>query len=99
MRSSDWSSDVCSSDLTRGDPCAMALRKISGIRERAARRHGQDRFAVARMDSQRVAPRSAMPPLAYRIDLRAVLDRERSAERRGGEEYFSTSRSGWAPFH
>ena len=61
---------------TRGDPGAMALRKILGVGERAARRHGQDRFAVAGMNAQGIAPRAPMPAQPDRIDLRAVLDQE-----------------------
>src|SRR4051812_5201874 len=59
---------------TRGDPGAMAMRKLLGIGERAARRHGENSFAVAWMNAQRVAPRAAMPPQPYRIDLRAMFD-------------------------
>ena len=57
----------------RGDPGAMALREIFCLCQRAARRHGQDRFAVAWMNAQRVAPRAAVPAQAYRIDLRPCL--------------------------
>ena len=49
---------------------------------RAARRHGEDRFAVARMNAQGVAPRAAVPAQPDRIDLRAVLDQR--VERFGG---------------
>src|SRR6202012_1863955 len=44
----------------RGDPAAMTLGKILGVGDRAARRHGQDRFTVARMDAQGVAARAPM---------------------------------------
>ena len=61
---------------TRGDPAAVKLREILGLRERAARRHGQDRFAVGRMNAQRIAPRAAVPPQPDREELRAVLDQK-----------------------
>ena len=66
----------------RGDPGTMAVRKLPGIVKRAARRHGENGFAVARMNAQRVAPRAAMPAQSYRIDLRAMFDEK--ARRFGG---------------
>ena len=67
---------------TRGDPGAMAVRELLGIGKRAARRHGENGFAIARMNAQRIAPRAAMPPQSYRIDLRAMFDEK--ARRFGG---------------
>ena len=58
----------------RRDPAAVALRKVLGLRERSPWRHGQDRFAIARMDSQRIAASAAMAAQAHRIDLRTMLD-------------------------
>jgi hypothetical protein len=52
----------------------MALRKVLGIGNRAARRHGQDRFTITRMNPKRVSSRAAMPTQANGEDLRAVLD-------------------------
>ena len=60
----------------RGDPGAVTLREILGVGDSAARRHGQDGFAVARMNAQGVAPRATVPAQPDRIDLRAVLDQE-----------------------
>ena len=53
----------------RGDPAAVTLREILGVGDGAAGRHGQDRFAVARMNAQGVAPRAPMPAQPDRIDL------------------------------
>ena len=61
---------------TGGDPAAVALGEILGIHQRAARRQGQDGFAIARMNSQGIAPRPAMTSQADRIDLRAMLHQE-----------------------
>jgi hypothetical protein len=36
---------------TGGDPATMKLCKVLGFRERTARRHGQDGFAVGRMNA------------------------------------------------
>lgn len=46
---------------TRGDPRTVTLREVLRFGERAPRRHGEDGFAVARMNSERVAARTAMP--------------------------------------
>src|SRR6202022_4440498 len=58
----------------RGDPAAMTLREIPGVGDRAAWRHGQDRFAVAWMNAQGVSPPAPVPAQPNRIDLRAVFD-------------------------
>src|SRR5579864_2163907 len=59
---------------TRSDPAAMTLREVLGLRNGAAWRDGQDRFAIARMDSQGVAARAPVSAKPDRVDLRAVLD-------------------------
>src|SRR3954463_850620 len=60
----------------------MPVGELLGIGQRAARRHGQEGLAVARMNPQRIAPRASMPAQTDRIDLRAVLDEQ--ARRFGG---------------
>src|SRR5437588_5198652 len=67
---------------TRCDPAAMTVGELLGVGQRAARRHGEDRFAVAWMNAERVAPRAAMAAQPDRIDLRSVLDQK--ARRFGG---------------
>jgi len=59
---------------TRGDPAAMKLRKIPRLRNCTARRHGQDRFAIRRMDAERVTARAPVPAKSYREKLGAVPD-------------------------
>src|SRR5262249_56306721 len=39
---------------TGRDPAAMQLRELARFRKRAARRHGEDRFTVRRMNTARV---------------------------------------------
>src|SRR3546814_13542687 len=102
MRISDWSSDVCSSDLQHaaaaGDDEAVAMDVIG---PRCGAR------GVVVMGGQR----------AHRIELRghasvhflaatgqdhvlhAVADHVRSEERRVGKECVSTCRSRWSPYH
>ncbi|OIQ65907.1 hypothetical protein GALL_525300 [mine drainage metagenome] len=58
----------------RGNPATMALREILGVGDGAAWRHRQDRFALARMNAQRIATRAPMAAQPNRVDLRAMLD-------------------------
>src|SRR3546814_12155606 len=89
MRISDWSSDVCSSDLAmllgqsiHARPC----REVVGIL-RAAMKHDKQR-AFARM-------RPAMRNIEL-VD--ATSGGARSEERRVGKECVSTCRSRWSPY-
>src|SRR3546814_2276333 len=90
MRISDWSSDVCSSDL-------FAVRAVPESRARvdAGFRHRFLPGPPRRGDSLRpgeVRPR----PRGVDHHLRQVA---RSEERRGGKECVSTCRSRWSPEH
>src|SRR3546814_6680687 len=84
MRISDWSSDVCSSDL----PALHAFRhQLEGFRDLllevavgGAASHGADRAHAA-------------------IGLVGPALVERSEERRVGKECVSTCRSRWSPYH
>src|ERR1700730_2632282 len=60
----------------RGNPAAVTQREVLGVRDGAAWRHGEDRFAVAWMNAQGVATRATMAAQPNRIDLRAVLDQK-----------------------
>src|SRR3546814_18082346 len=97
MRISDWSSDVCSSDLARFEgPRHLALRididaepaAIVFLVEAHHRRHA---VAVLGHRDHRQAFRPQLP-------LHPVEGRHRSEERRVGKECFSTCRSRWAPY-
>src|SRR3546814_20624897 len=97
MRISDWSSDVCSSDLPRlvggaaageRDPAAAARAQVAGVQGVAVA--GQ---AVA---AGVVDHRGDEMPL----DVGAIVGgerRARSEERRVGKECVSTFRSRWSP--
>src|SRR3546814_2081539 len=91
MRISDWSSDVCSSDLTLyvvhfksmgnarepGDG-RISTMPVRGAEARAVRRIIEDRFGAGRS---------------------AEMNFARSEERRVGKECVSTCRSRWSPYH
>src|SRR3546814_5466214 len=87
MRISDWSSDVCSSDLpslATAQETPRAPRWCSGL-GRPSR--GADAAAFTRdPPGAMVAPRESR-------NLRG----HRSEERRVGKEWFSTCRSRWSP--
>ena len=54
----------------------MTRRKVFCFSERAARRDREDGFAVARMNSERVTTRSAVPAQPNRKELRPMGDDE-----------------------
>src|SRR3546814_1281505 len=85
MRISDWSSDVCSSDLIRAGPRRRLLADPGHVDGLLCRRHALP-----------VAHRRHLPQL-LRLVLRPAA--ERSEERRVGKECVSTCRSRWSPYH
>src|SRR3546814_20591000 len=104
MRISDWSSDVCSSDL-EFERCraGTALGAVDDdiVRENAGLQHGLDdchelpRLADAKLEPHRLALRqfAQTPNEVDELDGRA----ERTEERRVGKECVSTCRSRWSP--
>src|SRR3546814_19819970 len=93
MRISDWSSDVCSSDLLLSLLAHGKPRRKQDERQRHTT--STDRCAVAHRrrrfprGKRRVAPQADRPAVA----------RTRSEERRVGHERVSTCRSRWLPYH
>src|SRR3546814_17562110 len=98
LRISDWSSDLCSSDLLRlaaGDHelVLAALDRQLVLRE-ARDRHGDAIGVVARLLA--VVGRIGHGRL---VDVQRVFERPiRSEERRVGKECDSTCRSRWSPY-
>src|SRR3546814_4171533 len=85
MRISDWSSDVCSSDLAKG-AFTGAVGAHKGYFEQA---DGGTLFLDEIGDL----------PLYQQVKLLRVLEQNRSEERRVGKECVSTCRSRWSPYH
>src|SRR3546814_3373583 len=83
MRISDWSSDVCSSDLD-GEP--QFLGQVAGELGLAGTRRAAEHHVEGLADA------------VLRIG-RAALVLVRSEERRVGKECVSTCRSRWSPDH
>src|SRR3546814_12586939 len=112
MRISDWSSDVCSSDLLAGGDIAQhaAVRRrlvilgAVGIGD-AERDAGQAALAATLeefcfgLEACEDVRRCALVP----VELDVLGDRavriDRSEERRVGTECVSTCRSRWSPYH
>src|SRR3546814_15687054 len=88
MRISDWSSDVCSSDLSSPDHWRR-LRQAVQAGGRAAR-------PPLRQKPGRFRPAGDDPRRARR---RCRSSGGRSEERRVGKECVSTCRSRWSPYH
>src|SRR3546814_15109364 len=97
MRISDWSSDVCSSDLDG----------FGGLAEPDHPRYKQDKHRDAGDSRQPLPPPSEFLVVeSDGVDIavrpRALKNRrarKRSEERRVGKECVSTCRSRWSPYH
>src|SRR3546814_12206893 len=102
MRISDWSSDVCSSDLPRVG--GAERRRREGVVEIFVDDGALDeRHTVMQQsgdDAARVEPavfrRVMLEPAQVQ---RVAFVGERSEERRVGKECVSTCRSRWSPYH
>src|SRR3546814_12586379 len=97
MRISDWSSDVCSSDLQNAARTEHALQatlqSFIGPIE-------QDR--PHRGDINVLAPEAALSFAEKMLEIfrpSALKLQQRSEERRVGNECVSTCRSRWSPYH
>src|SRR3546814_13262152 len=101
MRISDWSSDVCSSDLNRvvhPGPLDLTgeLEACAGEPEAAQRRVNGDRRKTALAGTEIAGSAEAF--LGQDLVLQRA-DPVRSEARRVGNECVSTCRSRWSPYH
>src|SRR3546814_10809535 len=92
MRISDWSSDVCSSDLAVVEPGALPAQRP------AARLAGDVVGAVARDEDMRLGL-ERQDAGVFEEDERLANRFARSEERRVGKGCVSTCRSRWSPYH
>src|SRR3546814_4685299 len=95
MRISDWSSDVCSSDLV-GHAQPVGVRRVE---EQVERRLSQDDVRIDDVEGDVALPGTLLPDRVRQF--RRIVERvsERSEERRVGKECVSTCRSRWSPSH
>src|SRR3546814_6728096 len=93
MRISDWSSDVCSSDLevARREGCALAL-----LVQRADDIDWSSLTGIKRLG---ITAGASAPEVLVEEVVAACSERFRSEERRVGKECVSTCRSRWSPYH
>src|SRR3546814_18290038 len=98
MRISDWSSDVCSSDLDalareKYAPATKAAALVVSSQNRAdtMQRLADDRGQEVESLRARLAAAEAKAEAARKD--------ARSEERRGGKEWGSTCRTRWSPSH
>src|SRR3546814_13322010 len=101
MRISDWSSDVCSSDLSFSDEAQRQKwydekgMKVLNFHSDAYRSAGVDVFVYEPFDFAREYEQALRGELLPGIVTRFV----RSEERRVGKECVSTCRSRGSPYH
>src|SRR3546814_17549894 len=97
MRISDWSSDVCSSDL--GECGFGRFQNVGDVGGELGEHRNVHRLAYpacGALDKLRnLADRRAHAALAHAVRATQV----RSEERRVGKECVSTCRSRWSPYH
>src|SRR3546814_6241602 len=99
MRISDWSSDVCSSDLgakPRRQHLQHAVARV--MAERVVDLLEAVEVEHEQRQSARLAPGGQDALLQPIVEQRAV-GQVRSEERRVGKECVSTCRSRWSPYH
>src|SRR3546814_12174387 len=98
MRISDWSSDVCSSDLQPWAPQLAELgvphvTHVAGLNQSAA--YVPQIAAVLRPEGQFALIDDPVDPDIGPFKAKSI----RSEERRVGTECVSTCRSRWSPYH
>src|SRR3546814_11393152 len=109
MRISDWSSDVCSSDLVGAsagiaaadDPMAydaQALFAAAGAALHSAKQAGRDTVRIADPFQAHAAAIARIARIGRRAGYESNFAK-RSEERRVGKECGSTCKSGGAPDH
>src|SRR3546814_18138372 len=100
MRISDWSSDVCSSDLDglgfETDREYQSIGRIGGQWDwRIGGRDSNSYLNVAPYNGQALRENSGLRVLVAQ----GYYDFARSDERRVGKEWGGSCRSGWLPYH
>src|SRR3546814_19609318 len=100
MRISDWSSDVCSSDLRRRVQDARdELFPVAPDVDRGEQAGDADLARkIVRVDAAQFGKRDGIFPLADE-SRRRTGQPGRSEERRVGKECVSKCRSRWSPYH
>src|SRR3546814_11791928 len=106
MRISDWSSDVCSSDLDLQRSRDLVAVRHPGLDRADPARHPAAVLRAAHPRASTIRGRHAVNAHSARISRHAAADQVavmrapavRSEERRVGKEFVSTCRSRWSPY-
>src|SRR3546814_17255906 len=100
MRISDWSSDVCSSDLLPGHGRQIRFRQDREQPFVGQRVDHDVEVQIAGREAEQagVAARLFYSVAACQAEVE-IAARQRSEERRVGKECVSTCRSRWYPYH
>src|SRR3546814_5018267 len=108
MRISDWSSDVCSSDLgyLAGNPLSLSRQRARKAQPRVTRYLENEAWSEVKLAIDAL-PRESDREREHYFRLRWLfsllylcgLRISRSEERRVGKECVSTCRSRWSPYH
>src|SRR3546814_18254421 len=93
MRISDWSSDVCSSDLVATDVARDSGQRVIRVTPSAV---GRKPFLSLSIIICRMQAADLIDGIEEYEGAKAAL---RSEERRVGKECVSTCRSRWSPYH
>src|SRR3546814_15464404 len=103
MRISDWSSDVCSSDLQAPNSPDARLQIRAHSRDHPGRHRTRPHDPQGPDDGSRspksVSRRAVQPPRGIMHNLKDPAPPHRSEERRVGKECVSTCRSRWSPYN
>src|SRR3546814_19774746 len=100
MRISDWSSDVCSSDLVRAGKVPLEAVDLACTRMLTLKfRAGLFENPWPRKDHERLAGNAEARALALKAAQRSIVLLGRAEERRVGNECVRTCRSRWSPYH
>src|SRR3546814_12046161 len=99
MRISDWSSDVCSSDLNGAIASLIGLM-LAGLTGYGLSRMFGDRLFAFLLKKEEARQEAKATFRQYSV-IMVLLSRAtpRSEERRVGTECVSTCRSRWSPYH
>src|SRR3546814_4985028 len=99
MRISDWSSDVCSSDLATppGQPAPVVVLQLQGAVGPATTEYLRRGLADANARRAAAVVLRIDTPGGLASSMRDIV--RRSEERRVGKECVSTCRSRWSPYH